>query len=306
MFLNVNEAPRVLPGSVVVSDILSELYRDDRSREEGNRIRLLCLKNGLRSDDLMRGMSSPFWALDLIQEFRSLGGDGWLISTSALKDRSMSPSDFPLVARAAGVDGEPNGNARCTLPIRRYDERQSQSGGLEWLEALIDLNSASGGIVQPLLKSLRGLIQSATENGAGLYVEQITVVIAKDAKANNTCLTPRLHADEYYGWRETAVASLLETGWSDTGGTWFLPASYMPEFPDGDAIKPADFTSRRFANIPTVYSGNGDVCIYDGMLDMTGKANPSLGLPHISGDLPGKSSRLVILMNHIWPGRSPS
>jgi len=304
MFVDVDEAAEILLGSVVVSDQLSELYLDDKQRDEGNRARLLCLRNGMRSDNLVRRMSEPVWPLELIRELRIPGEAGWLVSTGALQDRSMTPGDLSWVARAAGIDGEPAGNVRCTWPIRRYDERSSQTGSLEWLEELLERNGNAQGIVQPLLNALRELIHSARDNGAKLYVEQITAVIAKDAKSNNTCLTPRLHADEYYGCRETAVASLLEKGWSEKGGTWFLPACYMPEYPDGDAIEPANVASERFADIPVVYSGSGDVCIYDGMLDMTGNADPRLGLPHISGDLPGESSRLVILMNHTRPGRA--
>src|SRR3954447_13613062 len=37
--------------------------------------------------------------------------------------------------------------------------------------------------------------------------------------------------------------------------------------------------------------GNGDLCIYDGMRNAGGIMSPDLGVPHISGDIPGASSR---------------
>jgi hypothetical protein len=68
VFLNVCAAARVLPESVVVSDQLSELYRNDKARGAGNGARLLCLRHGIHSNELERAMSTPSWALNLIQE----------------------------------------------------------------------------------------------------------------------------------------------------------------------------------------------------------------------------------------------
>jgi hypothetical protein len=303
VFLNVRAAARVLPGSVIVSDRLSDLYRSDKAEDVGSGARLLCLSHGLHSNALARAMSTPSWALNLIQELTPLGDMGWLISTTAMEDRPLSPSDFSLIDRASGVNGKPEGNVRCTWPIRRYDDRQSRSGGLEWMEARLHPNATRGGIAQHLLRATHRLMAAATEDGAEFHVEQISIVLAKDAQSTNTCLTPRLHADEYYGHREAAIASLLERGWSENGGTWFLPTCYMTKYPDGDSIKPEDVTSARFTDVPVVHTNSGDVCIYDGMQDAAGKAKASRGLPHISGDLPGESSRLVVLMNHAGPAR---
>lgn len=303
MFLNVHTAARVLPESVIVSDQLSDLYRSDKARGAGNGARLLCLRRGLHSNALVRAMSNPSWALCLIQEFMPLGEMGWLISTTAMEDRPLLPSDFSLIYRATGANDTPDGNVRCTWPIRRYDDRQSQSGGLEWAEALLHLNAAREGIGQHLMSALHQLMAAAREEGAEFYVEQISIVIAKDAHSKNTCLTPRLHADEYYGHRGAAIASLLERGWSENGGTWFLPTCHMSGYTDGDSIKPEAVKSAQFNDVPVVHTNSGDVCIYDGMRDAAGKVNPSRGLPHISGDLPGESSRLVVLMNHARPGR---
>ena len=289
IFMDVCEAAVVFKEQIFCSEHLRELYLHDRQRERGGRARLLCLKDGTRFSTPIERMSSTSWPLELIRGLRSAEGDDWVVSTGVMGDRPMMASDLSLVAAAAGIDSEPTGNVRCTLPIRRYSERTSKAGGLEWLEGLQQRSSTSLGLVQSLINALRELILDVQENGATLYVEQITAVFAKDATAKNTCLTPRLHVDEYYGHRETAVASLLEKGWSQKGGTLFFPTCGMSKFPDGETITPAHLATERFVDIPVVYVGSCDVCIYDGMLDETGNADPQLGLPHISGDVPGES-----------------
>lgn len=304
MFVDCVTAAETLGDSVVVSESLADLYVDDLQRPRESRAKLLCLRGGLQIAEIRDSMRNNSWPIELVKELRLRDGDHWLIADNALSDRTMTAKDIPAIGACAGIDGVPTGNVRCTWPIRRYDERTSVRGGLTWFEELLLDNQSAPGIVQFLLHYLIRLMQSAREHDASLFVEQVSVILTKDAQSNNKCLTPRLHADEYYGHRETAVLSLLESGWSETGGTWFFPNQTIADYPDGYDIRPDHIVGQRFINTAVVYPGNGDLCIYDGMQDSFGKARIQAGLPHISGDIAGRSSRLVVLMNHVSPDQS--
>jgi hypothetical protein len=49
---------------------------------------------------------------------------------------------------------------------------------------------------------------------------------------------------------------------------------------------------------PLLTSQGGDLLIYDGQLDADGERDHARGIPHISSDMPGLTSRLVILIYH--------
>ena len=148
-----------------------------------------------------------------------------------------------------------------------------------------------------------GLLQLSTEAatcGAGIIIEQLSIILSKSTAAQTRTLTPHVHADEYYGRRETAIASLLESGCNPAGGTLFLPTQRMAALaPRG----PVDITEidGKLAGMPLMASRSGDVCIYDGMLTPSGEKDPHLGVPHVSADIQGRSARLVVLMRHRSP-----
>lgn len=300
MFIDCLEASTNSLFRVKASKSISSLYESDLS-DEDRLPHILCLLGALRGARISEGMSVSTWPIDLIQNLKTLDGNKWLIAHGSLREEQLTRDDFETICNATGMRGKPRGNVRCTLPIRRYDERNSTIGGIYWLEQLIKSNNSSAGIILPLLLAIKKVMIDAKANGADLFLEQISMVIAKDPLGTDTCLTPRLHADEYYGFRETAVASLIEEHWSPNGGTWFLPTCTMQDYPDGNTIKPSDLLSDRFQNVPIVYSSSGDLCIYDGMLDEQGTSCANLGLPHISSDIPGRSSRLVLLFHHRRP-----
>lgn len=300
MFIDCLEASTNSLLKVKASKSISSLYGSDLN-DKGKLPRILCLLGALRSARISQGMSISSWPIDLIQNLKPLDGNKWLIAHDSLVEEQLTRDDFETICNATGMRGKPRGNVRCTLPIRRYDERNSSIGGIDWLEQLIKSNNSSAGMILPLLLAIKKVMIDAKANRADLFLEQISMVIEKDPSAADTCLTPRLHADEYYGFRETAVASLIEKNWSPNGGTWFLPTCTMQDYPDGNTIKPSDLHSDRFQDVPIVYSSSGDLCIYDGMLDEQGVSCANLGLPHISSDIPGRSSRLILLFHHLCP-----
>jgi hypothetical protein len=67
-------------------------------------------------------------------------------------------------------------------------------------------------------------------------------------------------------------------------------------------MDPTLFTER-FPNAEQLTIMNGEVAIYDGCRGWDGKKDLTKGVPHISGDEPGKSARLLILMRHAMPPR---
>lgn len=297
MFLDIREAAKQLPDHVFATDNLRDLYRNNSLRHGKEKARLLCLMQGLHSRELQSFMNGCTWPVELIANTVLPVGEYWMITPGNSVPRPLAENDLQDVIQAAGIGSPPRGNIRCTWSLRKYSERESQKGGLEWISSLYEANHDAAGPIKPLLKALINLLHEARCHGAALFVEQFTAVIAKDATAPNPCLTPRLHADEYYGLRETAIASLLERGWSKKGGTWFLPTNVIADYPEGDQITPVDI-ERKFPGVPVVCTGSGDVCFYDGMRNPDNVADPMLGVPHISADLPGESSRLVILMHH--------
>lgn len=299
VFMDCTTAEKCLNKLVYVSDDLADLYANDR--RNSNKFKLLCLRTRLIDSELTHFMSQADWPLHLTAQLQLPLGDHWLIATESSGDKRMNATDRQLLEAAAGATDTPSGNVRCTWPIRRYDERESSNGSVEWLAQMLKANRDAQGVVRPLLTYLSQLLQSARDNGAAFFIEQISLIIAKDPNADNSCLTPRLHADEYYGQRETAILSLLEPGWSEKGGTWFLPADDMNVYPDGDYIRPEDLSGDHFRDTPIVYSSHGELCLYDGMKNKSGNVCQHLGLPHISGDLTGQSSRLVVLLNHEPP-----
>lgn len=157
-------------------------------------------------------------------------------------------------------------------------------------------------IARALLDRLIELLASASECGGQLLVEQLTIIVAKDAAEPLRTLTPLLHADEYYGPRETAISSLCESGWSRYGGALFLPTCRMSDFAEAGPVDMQRLTSG-LTKEPVVMPGTGDVLFYDGMNGKDGTTAPSRGVPHISADVAGASSRLVILMRHFPPSR---
>lgn len=303
--LTLSEAVRYLPTRVACANSLDQLYRNERLWNELGSIRLVGTLGAVRTSAIEGLMGCPVWPLDLLTGSVLDTGQFWSISRGGVAEEPFGPRHLALIRAATGADGDPHGNLRLTWSVRRYSERDDRMGSLAWLETALQRHLSRRGLLTELLHRLVRLFLLARSAGAELFLEQLTVVLAKDASSPNPCLTPRLHADEYYGYRETAIASLLEPGWSTRGGTWFLPTLTMRDIPDGDGLMP-ERIDERFPDTPIVGAGNGDLCIYDGMRGATGAKSQDLGTPHISGDLPGASARLVVLMHHRPPNSQPA
>jgi len=284
---------------VLASSDARDLYREQQSRK-GQPPSLLCLKDRFLSDQLKRHFSSSQWSVDLLKRLQLLDDGVWLFAEDHQSEHSLTGADMDAVIRAAGIAAASQGNVRCTWSIRTYGSSDPSSGGVEWLKRLERLNRSRGGIAHALTRSLRQLSEHIFAAGGRVYVEQISLLLSKDAGAMTKSLTPVVHADEYYGIRETAVLSVFEDGWSAGGGTRFFPTISPASLGQTGRLDWPDFRAR-FGEIEPIVFQSGDLVIYDGMADAAGDLNLKQGVPHISGDIAGQSSRLLVLMRHELP-----
>jgi hypothetical protein len=201
------------------------------------------------------------------------------------------------VSAAAAINGSPSRNAHVTLELRTYEERASEIGGHSWWRERLAKVGESNAFGLAFATALLGLHARAEDAGSELFVEQLSIILAKDPMTPLATLTPTLHSDMYYGVRETAITSLLERGYDQMGGAMYIPARNMAELWSMRPIMLNKIELELSAE-HVVQTGSGDVLIYDGMIGPDGVRRPQNGIPHISSDVPGKSARLAILMHH--------
>lgn len=278
---------------------VADLYRHDHTGVTG-RPALLCLRDKFAPQSLSNCFASSDWPLKLLTGLQMINGGVWLFAEDHQKEHALTSADLKDVARAAGLDGPPAGNVRCSWPIRQYSNKDDETGNLDWLRTLRAVNANAPDIARLLIHALVKLSEQVCSAGGTLYVEQLSILISKDANAPTRCLTPVIHADEYYGLRESALVSLSEAGFDADGGTVFYPTIAPHQLGQTGRMPPEEFNPR-FAGAETYRSRHGEFIIYDGMASRDGSLNLDQGTPHISGDLAGRSSRLLILMRHTPP-----
>jgi hypothetical protein len=250
-------------------------------------------------------MTSQAWPLRVLGAFPISEGWGWVVRTSSDPEKEISdPKAVQAhVSAACGrVTGVPQGNICATLSLRKYEEQTHSIGGFRWFQENLNRIDQSDSGIAAFLDRLLGVLKEAEEAGACLMVEQMAIILAKDPSAPLATLTPTLHSDMYYGFRETAILSLIEQGQDQSGGSLFLPDMKMSELAMHRPIDLAKMWSlvegRQVLN-----ARSGDLAVYDGMIDRSrnDEAVFENGTPHISPDIPGKSARLVILMRVMKP-----
>jgi len=264
--------------------------------QSGGQTKLACVEGAIDVTSLSERMKKSSWPLALVRHSTLPQGQFWSVSRSGTEERSLCEDDLVGLGEAAGCAAIPKGNLRLTWSIRRYADKDEHLGSHAWLVGVIKAQQVATSFFSQLLRALFTLFQRAETVGTRLYVEQISAVLAKDPEAPNPCLTPRVHSDEYYGPGQSGIVSLLEPGWSLDGGTWFLPTLNSQQLPPGNRIDAPRF-QHHFPNTPIVAAGSGDLCIYDGMRNEAGELCGERGLPHVSGDQPGRSARLVVLLS---------
>jgi hypothetical protein len=246
-------------------------------------------------------MSDPAWPLSLWNAFAP--NDGWQWSIRSERDEEKTDHQLILerLRMATGADGPPSGNVTASVVFRHYRDRTSSQGSADWLRERLSGRARVAGFADDLISAVLKMQQRVAETGNTLYVEQLSIVLSKDASQPTAALAPHLHSDIAYGRKESAITSLLEPGWDACGGSLFMPTRRMSELWE---MRPLTVSKilEELPDEPLLTSNGGDVLIYDGQLDTNGERNYANGIPHISSDMPGLTSRLAILMYHHLAG----
>lgn len=262
---------------------------------------LFVWKDAMANPVISSAMAKVDWPLCLLSGLSQEKGWNWTLKSSLHtdKDRAWNWEEvLECTANAAGVTGTLMGNVAVTLQLRGYEELNSGVGGFEWWKHRLEKESGDDTFTDALLAQLTYMLGQTKDAGLNLHVEQISVILSKDASSPVATLTPTLHSDMYYGVRETALVSLTEKGTTGFSGTLFAPTVRMDSL---EAERPIDIHKmiRLLEEQPIVEAGSGDLLLYSGMVDSGGTTLTANGVPHISPDLPGHSARVVILMRNL-------
>lgn len=280
---------------VVIDPDVTSLMQIDRKRAAEKRPDLLIWRHAVTQPGLMRYFDTPEWPTALLKDFAPGKNWQWSVATHGNEPTTDPAKIMQLTRDASGADHTPNVNVMTTLTLRDYSERDSSVGGeLWWADRLVTMANLDG-FGATLIRSLIDTMKAARNAGSELFVEQITLALAKDANSPIASLTPTLHSDTFYGQRETAIFSLMESGWDEFGGAMTMPTCRMDALWDMRPIDLAKIESD-LADQPLVISHSGDIMIYDGMIGSDGETSAANGLPHISSEVAGKTSRLIVLM----------
>lgn len=240
----------------------------------------------MQDSALLAAMTSRDWPVMMLelQPF----GKTWHLKPGAAGD-AMQVNEAML--RAACAD-PPNGNMHAALGIRDYSDALGIDGSLEWWSHLA--RSTPNAMTQALVDAIIKMLQRAERERLRLLVEEVSVVVSRDAKASLATLTPTLHADEHYGPWGAAIMSICEDVHGGSG-TIFTPTLSMEDIWHLRPIKLKDLSALAPAN-DLYRARSGDLALYSGMKDEWGVARRANGIPHISSDFPGSGARLVVLL----------
>lgn len=260
---------------------------------------LVVWRDAMKHPDIENSMQTPEWPVNLLTALSVDKSWRWEARHSDVveeikEDRART---IELVAAASGVKSTPAGNLIVVLNLRDYTDKASDVGNYEWWRSQEYGVSSPDLLTRSLFSKTADMLLKARNVGADFCVEQMAVVVAKDATKPSPTLTPTLHSDMYYGVRETALVSLLEKGFNPFGGTVFVPTVKMDTLEEHRPINMQKLLSL-LPDEPIVKSRGNDVVFYDGMIGLDGSVSTGRGIPHISSDQPGTNSRLVLLMRN--------
>lgn len=290
------QVPQTAGECVVVSSDLGHLLCDKSGQRTMPDQSLLVWRQAFLQLDLQAFFCEPSWPLELLGALPPSAEWPWVLvlGEERVSDVKVMREALRL---AAGLNGKPTGNVHITLELRNYEERSSFAGGLGWWKTKQASVADRSEFGRAFMSALISVLERAKAIGSDLFTEQMSIIVSKDASSPIATLTPTLHSDKFYGIRETAITSLLEEGWEGYGGAMFMPATRMDRLWHLRPITVSTLTEKLTDEL-IVRTGSGDILLYDGMVGIDGVASPSNGIPHISPDVPGMSSRLGILMHH--------
>jgi hypothetical protein len=286
-----------------LQDQFSELVKVGASpgvlkRSENEKANLLIWQQAMMNEGIARLMADMNWPQKLLRAMPSSEGWDWKLHTldGETSDVGMI---FNAVSKATGShNAKPQGNVHVTLELRAYDQEDHYVGSKEWWEANEKRLQAEDLHVTSFFKKLFSILGTVRDNGADFCVEQMSIIISKDSDSPLSTLTSTLHSDEFYGPWETAICSLLEDGYEQNGGGMFVPSQNMKALWELRPIYLDTIQTSIGIEHPIVMTNSGDIANYGGMIGLDGTKDTCNGVPHISSDEAGKTSRLVILMRN--------
>jgi hypothetical protein len=258
-------------------------------------------KKALSNEVLQAALQTPNWAEDFLAHFPTPSEATWGVRQSGGFEEGvlhLSMTELLDICRKAS-HLPATGNAAFDLKIRDYQEGKEVSrGGLSWWRTVrSDLGSNNSPFVRAFVEEMTRMLEVCGEKQLNLHVEQISIIISKDPSSPLASLTPTLHSDTYYGRRETALVSLSEPNLGGLRGTLFVPTVRMDAL---EKHRPIDLNKLfEILKSETIIEGqSGDLFLYGGMIGADGVPSTTNGVPHISCDQPGLSSRLIVLMKN--------
>lgn len=259
--------------------------------------RIVAWKKALLTPQVESLMSNPDWTVRFLKSFEDKNWF-WRFRKNGKKDIGTLSEAFDAVTKASGLAGPPQDNVQATLVIRKYELKDDHTGGCNWWKEHRQHINADVQEVGCFVDQMINVLAQAEEQGSKFLIEQISIVLNKDPGQPLSSITPLLHSDRFYGFRETAISSILEKGFEGIGGALFLPTLNMQDLKH---MRPIDLQKLPscIGDAPVLTSGSGDIVVYSGMLSPNGSRSMKYGVPHISPDEVGKNARLLILMRHI-------
>lgn len=260
---------------------------------------LLIWRNAIDSRVIRQGMQRPTWPLQILEALPPEKRWPWEVRQAGREDAITDPSMIRnLACSAAGILHAPHGNITLSLSLRSYEEKTSPIGSYVWWREQRERMNLHSLFIRGLFTGFGKVLIAVGRLGFDFRIEQIAMVIAKDDKVSIATLTPTLHSDMYYSFRETALCSFAEQAYDRHQGTLFVPTMRMDALEEHRPIT-MEKMHTLFAEIPVIEAGSGDVVLYDGMIGKDGNTSTANGIPHISPDMPGCSSRLLVLMRNL-------
>jgi hypothetical protein len=259
--------------------------------------RLMIWHGAFDNPVIQMAMASPDWPIRLVSAM-ALGRDWpWRAEKGSYGPVETQSEAIAALSSSSGVHGAPRRNLLLTLKLREFDDHVSEVGGLEWWKSRSKRLRGADEFPASLIRQFIEVLEQLHCLGAEVFVERLCIVLNKDITEPLCSLTPTVHTDAYAGKWGASVSSLLEHGHNPNGGALFLPTCDMAEL---DPMRPITMEklSTDFAAVPVLATGTGDMFIFDGMIDRSGAADRSNGLPHVSADTPGSGARLALLMYH--------
>lgn len=267
-----------------------------QATSHGGPVQAFVWRGAFNSPALARHFASPTWPLELLHALPP--SREWPWKSMEAPDLITEPSAIVLAAsEASGSFSAPTRNAHIALELKTVDERETNIGGLEWWKdrraGIVGASELGAGIVNSILN----VIEVAAACGSHLFVEQLSIILSKAPSRRLRTLAPMIHSDKSYGSRQAAIASIIEAGWDQHGGTILLPTLKLSDIPHEQRAALSLFHEQN-PNTPIVLSASGDILIYDGCLDASGADREDIGIPHVSPEALGAGARLAVLMHH--------